>query len=198
MMRSGLLLAGGSARRFGSSKSLAEVDGRPMIRRVADALASRCDELLVSIGVQEAPRLERILAGARFVRDRDSDQGPIEGFREGFAQARGELVLVAPCDAPFLQPSLYDALLRILGSHDAAVPRHGAVDPVRAVYRRDAVRRALRASPVRSPSALVDRLDAVFLEGPALDAADPMRASFHDVNRREDLEQIPRTPSLRA
>lgn len=198
MNRTGLILAGGTSVRFGEQKPLAVLDGRPLVRWVGDALASRCDELVVSIGVRDDPdRFKEAVPGARIAQDARSQRGPIEGFLRGFDAARGNLVLVAPGDAPLLQASLYDGLLAILGNHDVAVPRHAVMDPIRAVYRRDAVLRGLARGP-RSPSALIDRLDAVYLEGDALRVADPTFASFVDVNRREDLEQAHRVASLRG
>jgi molybdopterin-guanine dinucleotide biosynthesis protein A len=155
----------------------------------------------VSIGVRDVSARFRVaVPEARIVRDRHGNRGPIEGLRRGTSVARGDVVLVAPADAPLLQPALYVALLRVLGDHDAAVSRPSVFDPLRAVYRRGAVLRALRASgdAVGSPSALVDRLDAVFLEGAALRDADPTLSSFIDVNRREDLEHALRvaTPPI--
>lgn len=187
MSRTALILAGGESRRFGGRKPLAPFEGRPLVRWVADALADLCDELLVSIGTGDdaLPYLEAVPA-ARVVRDARGERGPIEGFLQGFRAARGDPVFVAPADAPLLRSGLYRALLARLGDHDAAVPRHSAMDPVRAVYRRSPVLRSL-AEDVASPSALVDRLDAVFLQGPDLRAADPALASFVDVNRTEDL-----------
>jgi molybdopterin-guanine dinucleotide biosynthesis protein A len=184
--------------RFGGSKPLALFRGRPMVQWVGEALAPRCDELILSIGATDDPsRYRGAVPKARVVRDARSDRGPIEGMRGGFAAARGEFVLVAPADAPLLRPALYDGLLTILGGHEAAVPRHAAMDPVRAVYRRDAAVRVLADERIASPSALVDRLDAVFLEGDALRAVDPALASFIDVNRREGLEEAAHPARLR-
>ena len=147
------------------------------------------DEILLSIrATDEAWPFQEAVPAARVVRDATGDRGPIEGLERGFAAARGEVVLVAPCDAPLLRPALYGGLLASLGAHEAAVPRHEAMDPVRAVYRRAAALRALRDPGIVSPSALVAHLDAVFLAGDALRAVDPGLASFMDVNRPEDLE----------
>lgn len=187
MSRTGLILAGGESRRFGGRKPLVPFEGQALVRWVADALAESCDELIVSIGTgDEALAYREAVPAARVVPDAMGKRGPIEGFLQGFRAARGDIVCVAPADAPLLQPSLYRSLLGILGDHDAAVPRHSAMDPVRAVYHRDPVLRSLVRGVV-SPSALVDRLDAVFLEGAELRAADPALASFVDVNRTEDL-----------
>lgn len=163
-----------------------------MIRRVADVLARRCGEIVVSVGTSESEaRIREVVPEALVIRDARRGRGPIEGFARGFVAASGEVMLVAPCDAPLLKAELYDLLLEWLGPHEAAVPRLEAMDPVRAVYRRDAVTRVLAGDPeVPSPSALVDRLDAVFLGTESLRKADPKLRSFLDVNRSEDLERV--------
>lgn len=197
MMRSGLVLAGGASRRFGGKKPFFLFDGQPMVRRVCEVLRSRCEEVLVSAAAEDVAEVEAVVLDVRVVADARQDRGPIEGFRQGMSAARGELVLVAPSDAPLLRPELYDRLLSVLGTHDAAVPRHEAMDPIRAVYRRSAALRALEREDVPSPSALVDRLDAVFLEGDALLTADPGRVSFFDINRPEDFDEAVRGTSPR-
>ncbi len=187
---SGLVLAGGASSRFGEPKALALFHGRPLVSWVASALAPLCSEVLVSIGIRsDEEAFRNAVPGARLVRDRHGDRGPIEGLQRGCDAARGEILAVAPCDAPLLQTDLYEALLHMLEGHEAAVPRFRVFDPVRAVYRRGAVLRALGRAPgaIRSPSSVVDRLDAVFLEGAALLHADATLASFIDVNRQDDL-----------
>jgi molybdenum cofactor guanylyltransferase len=190
-LKSGLILAGGASSRFRGRKGLAALRGRPLVRWVGDALQPFCGELLLSIGVKdEARRFRETLPEAVVVRDQRGDRGPIEGLHRGCAAAHGNIVLVAPSDAPLLRPALYESLLSILGDHDVAVPRIDTLDPVRAVYRREAVLRMVeeQGNRIRSPSALVDRLDTTFLEGDALLRADPTLASFIDVNRRSDLD----------
>ena len=157
--------------------------------RIADALRPLAGELIVAVGDRPTERrVKALLAGSRVVQDARAATGPIEGFVRGFAAAHGDVVLVAPCDAPLLKTDLYRLLLERMGRHDAAVPRLEVFDPIRAVYRRDAVRSVLRdAASVGSPSALVDRLDTRFVDQDALRTADPGLVSFLDVNRPEDL-----------
>lgn len=191
-LKSGLILAGGASSRFRGTKALARLRGRPLVRWVGDALEHFCGELIVSIGVKdEAWRFREALPEAVLVRDQRGDRGPIEGLHRGCAVAHGNIVLVAPSDAPLLRPALYEGLLSILGDHDVAAPRIDVLDPVRAVYRREAVLRILKeeGSRVHSPSALVEWLDTALLEGDALIRADPTLASFIDVNRRSDLDK---------
>jgi len=192
MQISGLILAGGASKRFGRPKALIELAGRPLILYVAEAMESLVDETVVSVADSEmGVRIRSILPQAVFARDGRPDSGPIEGFRQGFRAARGDFVLVAPCDAPLLQPNLYRLLIGVLGDHDAAVPRFDVLDPVRAVYRRTPVLQVLAASPsVTSPSALVDNLNAVFVGPDRICTVDSTLASFLDVNTRADLDEV--------
>ncbi len=189
-LRTGLILAGGESSRFGSPKALALFRGRPMIRWIADVLASRSRELVVSVRTpDDEGRVRPIVPEARFVYDTQLGRGPIEGFARGFEVAHGDIVLVAPCDAPLLRAELYDLLLGAMGPHDASVPRLQVLDPLRAVYRRDAVLRVLAGRPPESPSALVDSLRTVFLGANAIQGGDPSLSSFLDANREQDLHR---------
>src|ERR1043166_9769001 len=61
-MIAGVLLAAGGARRFGSQKLLARVDGEPLVRRSASVLAGAVDKLLVVVG-HEREAVREALAG---------------------------------------------------------------------------------------------------------------------------------------
>ena len=155
-----LILAGGSSTRFRAPKALVDVAGKPMVQRVFEAVSPFAGEVIVSIADSSmADALRRFLSRAEYAVDERRGMGPIEGIRRGIEIARGERLLVAPCDAPLLRPGLYRLLLEVLGAYDAAVPKFEVLDPVRAVYRRNRVAEILQADrTVPSPSALADRL----------------------------------------
>jgi molybdenum cofactor cytidylyltransferase len=75
-MIAGLLLAAGGARRFGSQKLLAPLDGAPIARRAAETLAAETDELWVVVG-SEAGAVRRALGGvsASFVQNERWERG---------------------------------------------------------------------------------------------------------------------------
>jgi molybdenum cofactor guanylyltransferase len=129
----GLILAGGQSRRFGSDKALAERDGRPLVARVYDALAPHCMGVLVATG----PTLRTYPVPARPVLDVVPDAGPLAGLAAGLAASRTAWLLVAACDLAYLTA---DALTPLLDAATAdadavvALDGEGRPQPVCALY----------------------------------------------------------------
>jgi len=97
---SALVLAGGSARRFGGAdKGLQQLAGRPLIEHALAALAAQAPppaEVLISAnrhldayGAYGHPVLSDSLPGF---------QGPLAGLAEGLAHARHDWLVTMPCD----------------------------------------------------------------------------------------------------
>lgn len=88
-----MILAGGRSSRFGADKALAQVDGKPLIAHVADALGGQCAEVVVS---------GRAWGGLRELADHPTlGLGPMGGLCAALrdAQTGGfDAVLCAPCD----------------------------------------------------------------------------------------------------
>jgi molybdopterin-guanine dinucleotide biosynthesis protein A len=97
----GAILAGGASRRFGSDKTLAIIDGRPMLDHVAGRLRVQCDALVV-VG-RDWPGLIR-------VDDRPAPGlGPLGGLAGALAYAEDNgfgAVLTSGCDLPDLPMDL--------------------------------------------------------------------------------------------
>ena len=117
MLRLGaVVLAAGCSSRFGGdNKLLAEIDGRPMVRGVADALygATCIDEVLVVTG-HEAEAVERVLEGlpVRFVFNADWGDGMGGSVGLGVSKLSSSLdgVAIVPGDLPFLTASVIEML----------------------------------------------------------------------------------------
>jgi len=121
----GAILAGGEARRFGSDKALARLDGRALIDHVAAQLAPHCDGLILCGRAGEGGVPDRPKGGL----------GPLGGLNAALHAAAGwgaARVLLAPCDTPVLpQPllallaasegSCFVAQLPVLGIWEAAL-----------------------------------------------------------------------------
>lgn len=114
----GAVLAGGQARRFGSDKALAPVDGVAMIDRVIAALAPQVDGILIC---------GRAWGDHASVPDDPSGGlGPLAGLNAAlhYAVAHGhDRVLSVPCDTPYLPANLRE----ILGEDGAFMARQPVI-----------------------------------------------------------------------
>lgn len=101
----GAIFAGGIARRFGSDKAAAMIDGRAMIEHVAARLATQCDALVI---------VGRAWPGIETIADCPCPGlGPLGALAGALthAQARGfDLVLTSGCDLPNLPRDLAERL----------------------------------------------------------------------------------------
>lgn len=185
----GLVLAGGQARRMGGmDKGLVELAGQPMIAHVLAALE---------------PQVGRILINANRNHDRYSSfgypvvadevqgyLGPLAGVLSGLKAATTEFMLTVPCDSPLLAPDLAACLLAAIepGSGDIAVAHDGErLQPVFLLLRRE-----LTGSLERFLAGGGRKIDA-WLDGHRLAKADlrHRRESFVNVNdpaERAELE----------
>ena len=123
---------------MGAFKPLVPFRGRPLIAWPADALRPLCAELLVAHGPRaNAAPLAAAVPDARLLAD--EGPGPLGGLVVAAREAKGAWLLVAPADAPFLVPALYEALLDAASGKDgAAFVVDGELQPLVAALRRDA------------------------------------------------------------
>ncbi|MGK2911770.1 MAG: molybdenum cofactor guanylyltransferase [Sphingobium sp.] len=101
----GAVLAGGQARRFGSDKAVAQLDGQSLMAHAINALAAQTHQVIVcgrawpdGIAVPDRPH---------------PDLGPLGGLNAAlhFALAQGfDAVLTVGCDTPLLPPDLVQRL----------------------------------------------------------------------------------------
>jgi molybdenum cofactor guanylyltransferase len=112
---SGILLAGGESRRFGSPKAEAVFDGETLQARAWRLLGDACDE--------------RILVGP----GDDPGTGPVAAIAAGLRRTANDVAVVVPVDMPLLTVDALHALAD--ACRDAAVAQHG---PLPCAIRRNA------------------------------------------------------------
>jgi len=130
----GVILAGGAARRYaGAPKGLERVGGRRVIDRVADALATAADDLLL---VANDPAAASWIPGLRVATDVRPGNGSLGGIHAALTHARTPVLVVA-WDMPFVSAPLLTALRALGRDADVAVPESASprgVEPLCAYY----------------------------------------------------------------
>ncbi len=112
----GLVLAAGQSRRMGTlNKLLIGIDGKPMVRHVAEAVAASQASPLVVVTGHERDKVEAALAGlpARFVHNPDYAQGLSTSVKCGLAALPEEVDGAVVClgDMPMVAAAAIDRLI---------------------------------------------------------------------------------------
>jgi CTP:molybdopterin cytidylyltransferase MocA len=125
----GLILAAGAGRRFGGTKQLADLRGRPLLSYAVEAMLAvpALDPVLVVLGHAAGEILERVdLGEAEVVVCEEWERGQAASLRRGVAAlADADAAVVTLGDQPFITPQV------IAGALDQLGPRW---DAVRATY----------------------------------------------------------------
>jgi molybdopterin-guanine dinucleotide biosynthesis protein A len=171
----GVLLAGGASRRFGSPKALAPFRGTTLGEHAWNALAW-CDERIAVGKVADGLPLPFPL-----VDDGTDVRAPIAGLVAGVRAARNELCVVLPVDVPLVGEAELNALLSLCFRNtkiDVAVPQTG---PLPGAYRQ----RALPALEAALAAGRLSIRDA--LAGLRVAVVEIEPARLVNVNSRQDL-----------
>ena len=111
-----IILAAGQSRRMGKvNKLLAELDGKPMVVRVADAILASSARPIIAVVGHQADKVRAALSGldVTVVENPDYAAGLSTSLKRGLAAAPGEIdgVLVCLGDMPNVTPTDIDRLI---------------------------------------------------------------------------------------
>ena len=135
----GLILAGGLARRMGGGdKGLRQFRGKPLVAHALERLAPQVDTLIINAN-QNREAYEAL--GYPVIADAVAGHaGPLAGLHAGLAACTTPLLATAPCDSPFLPPDLVARLHAALigaGAELAVAQTGGRAQLVFALCRRE-------------------------------------------------------------
>ncbi len=118
----------------GADKGLLALQGQPLVAWVLERLAGQADPVLVNANRHQD---QYAAWGHEVVPDRFPDfAGPLAGIAAGLERTRSELLLVSPCDTPWLPRDLAQRLRAGLGEQAAAVAQtYGRLQPVHCLLR---------------------------------------------------------------
>jgi len=193
MDRTAVILVGGEARRVnGLEKYFFTMGGRTFIERLTDSLKKAVDEIVLV--AKDPAQCERFshLEGVRCVTDIRRGYGPIGGLHAGTIAARGNAIFVCACDMPCVSTEVVNRLFSLLEGYDAAIPcwKRDMIEPLHAVYRRDALLNYLEHHESLSLRRMVQEMHARYVDVHSLHDVDPELKTFININKIEDLDRL--------
>lgn len=200
-MTVGIIVAGGSSSRFGSTdKTLATIDGTPMIRHVVDRVVPIVNRIVINVRKPQQPSLKTVLSDVpcpvQFVIDQYTDGGPVAGLRTAIDVVSEATALVLACDLPLLRTATLSALLERVDSDDGADPDcvlplvDGHLQPLCGAYTVDTLRWAIdrfETPQHRSFKEVLERLRVSTVPGEGLPGG---KEAFENINTWSDLQNI--------
>jgi len=192
----GIVLAGGRSKRFGSDKLTVELDGRPLLHVAIAMVAAVAGRLVVVVAPGAEPVLPEGLASRiDVVHDPEAFGGPLVGLAAALGIVGTPTVLVAGGDMPRMVPAVLRRLASTAGPERAAVTLEvpGRLQPLPMALDVIAARAAAAAVLERGGRSLRDllrELGAISIPAPAWLALDPSGATIVDIDRPSDLESV--------
>ncbi|MGZ7114594.1 MAG: molybdenum cofactor guanylyltransferase [Halobacteriota archaeon] len=171
-------------------KASIKLCGKPILNHIVEKLSECVDEIIV-VARDEAQQKKLHLAGVTVVRDKVQGFGPVAGICSGLEASSFEYSFVAACDMPFIKADVVDLLFRKAVGYDVAIPY--PLEPLHAVYRREATIRAAKAAIRRHKGAImyiVDQLQANYVSKEEIRAVDPELCTFFNINDFEDVKLL--------
>jgi len=192
----GVLLAGGSSSRFeGGDKAFAEIDGKPMLRHVAEALTPVVESTVVSCRGEQRTDFETVLDGlgeVRFAVDPVPYAGPVAAIESSLRYVEKENLFVLACDVPFVRTESLRRLKEILEEEeaDAVVPSvDGEPQPLTGFYRAESLRNSVEALDDTYGEAIFAVLDHLRIETVKAGRLPGGSDGFRNVNTPEDIRE---------
>jgi molybdopterin-guanine dinucleotide biosynthesis protein A len=198
MDRSTVILAGGSATRFNNAdKGLFELNGRPLLNHVIDAVKGLADEIIIVTNTQERADTYAKIVSAKvsFVLDTEEAKGPLMGALTGFKAAQGEYTLLLPFDSPFVSKDVLELLFDLSSGKAAVIPRNTdmEIEPLHAVYNTSQALTAIKETLSQNQfdmHSMIERLRGVrYISTMVIEQLDPELKTFININTPLDLKK---------
>ncbi|OUJ18738.1 Molybdopterin-guanine dinucleotide biosynthesis protein A MobA [Methanonatronarchaeum thermophilum] len=195
-MRSAIILAGGNSTRFGSDKALYELNGKIMIRHVAQKLTETSDKIIAvakdeaqgEIIMAKVPEIDEITY------DPIKNYGPVAGIFAGLKTINKGKAIVSGCDMPYIKPELTNYLYNKTENYDAAVIKNkkGYIEFLPTAIKikpgRKATKHALKQGDRRILN-ILNRLKVNYIPINKIEKIDPELKTFQDINKIKDINQ---------
>lgn len=195
MNASCIVIAGGKSVRMGRDKRFIKLKGKPILQHVLESAAKISDEIIIVVTSDEQRDNISGITGLKIVKDEISGLGPVMGVLTGLKNCTNEYAVVLPCDAPFIEPKIFEYLVTKCRGMDAAVPVAGSlIEPLHAVYNVKAMIAAcenvIKSKKPSLTNAIKKLRDVEYVPINVLRKYDTNLLTFKNVNTPADLEAV--------
>ncbi len=183
------ILAGGQSRRMGRNKALIDLHGKPVIRRVIDAVAPLTDDLFL---VTNTPAEYRAF-NLPMVSDILPGNAALGGIYTAIATAKHPWAFVLACDMPLVRADVIELLASLRADADVVVPRISPhPDTLHAFYRKTCLP-AIKTRLAEKSLRVVGFFDAVRVRYVNADTIAAVSGNFNfltNLNTPADVERV--------
>ena len=182
----GVILAGGKSRRYGSNKALVKIDGIALIERVLAVVQSLFQYVIIITNTPEEYAHLKLPMHEDIIKD----LGPLGGIYTGLKSIQDAAGFFVACDMPFLNSRLIRHMANLGPDYDAVVPRMDwKLEALHAYYGKSCLP-AIEANINSRQYQVIRFFDQVgvrYVDEEEIRAFDPDLRSFLNVNVPQEL-----------
>lgn len=188
---SGVILAGGTSKRFGGeTKSNIAIDGVTIISRIISAIDDLFSELII---VTNNPEEFLEFSHYKIIKDIYLKAGPLAGIHAAMKSSAKEAVFVFAGDMPFPDKKIIAGMIDEfnLGNCDVLIPKIGQfIEPLHAIYRKSLMDDIVRFIEDGKSRAVRDFLREVKTDYQTIPETEQNKRAFTNINSQYDLDNI--------
>ena len=185
---SGVILAGGAGKRFGSTiKSKILIDGKTIIGRMTEVLEDIFDEIMI---VTNTPLEFEEFQKYKIVRDKFIKAGPLGGIHAAMEASSKDAVFVFAGDMPFISRQVIADQIKAYNNEEfeALVPQiRSNIEPLHAIYNISVTESLIDFLTVKDNFAVRDFLKNLNVNFMQMKDTEEIRLAFTNINSPGDL-----------
>ena len=188
---SGVILAGGSNKRFGGiTKANIVIGGKTIISRMISTISHLFAEIII---VTNNPEEFREFIQYKIVEDQYLKAGPLGGIHAALKASSEHAIFVFAADMPFLDKKIITCQINEFnkGNYDAFLPKVGQyIEPLHAIYRQSILNDLEKFLSEGKKRAVRDFLREVKVDYLQIPDTGQNKRAFTNINSPSDLNNI--------
>ena len=194
---SGVILAGGSSKRFGgTTKANVVINGETIISRIISTISDLFVEIII---VTNKPEEFQEFIQYKIVKDQYLKAGPLGGIHSALKASSEDAIFVFAGDMPFLDKEIISDQINEFSKrqHDVLIPEvNQFIEPLHAIYRKSVLNHLERFLLEGKSRAVRDFLSEVNVGYLQMTKNEKTEIAFVNINSPSDLPKINLKSSL--